>query len=181
MERPVSRPRDQGFEDYVRAKRASLLRFAMVLTAGDHYVAEDLVQTALTRLYVAWPRARSFSTDAYARRIVVNALIDEKRRHAARRETITAQPPERASLDGDSGITADPDLLQALAALPAGMRAAVVCRHVEGLSVEETASVLRCTPGNVKSQTARGLARLRELLAEQSSVSVITESPQERP
>jgi RNA polymerase sigma-70 factor (sigma-E family) len=160
----VFRPRDQEFENYVRDKRASLLRFAMVLTAGDGHTAEDLVQTALTRLFLAWPRARRLSVDAYTRRIIVNALVDDKRRPAARRETSTAEPPEVVLGDQVSGATADPDLLQALAALPNGMRAAVVLRHAEGLSVAETASVLRCSPGNIKSQTARGLDRLRELL-----------------
>jgi RNA polymerase sigma-70 factor (sigma-E family) len=178
----VLRPRDEDFEKYVRDRRAGLLRFAMVLTSGDGYIAEDLVQTALTRLYVAWPRARSFSVDVYTRRIIVNALIDEKRRPAARQETSTAEPPEGALPDEVSGTTSDSDLLQALAALPSGMRAAVVLRHVEGLSVAETARTLRCSQGNVKSQTARGLDRLRELLAEASpSICSRLTTSQEKP
>lgn len=158
--------RDDEFHHYVRDKRAGLLRTATVLTSGDRHLAEDLVQTALTRLYLAWPRARLMNVDAYVRRILVNALVDEKRRPASRRETTSAEPPDGPLPDHASGATADPDLLRALAALPSGMRAAVVLRHVEGLSVAETAHALGCSEGNVKSQTARGLDRLRDLLGE---------------
>ena len=158
--------RDDEFHSYVRDKRAGLLRTATVLTSGDRHLAEDLVQTALTRLYLAWPRVRAMNVDAYARRVLVNALVDEKRRPASRRETASAEPPDRPLPDHASGGGADPDLLRALAALPSGMRAAVVLRHVEGLSVAETAHALGCTEGNVKSQTARGLDRLRDLLGD---------------
>lgn len=156
--------RDKEFQLYVSDKRASLLHTATVLASGDRHLAADLVQTALTRLYLAWPRARRMNIDAYVRRIIVNALIDEKRLAVTRREMSTALPPERPALDRTFDTGADPALLQALAALPSGMRAAVVLRHVEGLTVAETAHALGCTEGTVKSQTARGLDRLRELL-----------------
>lgn len=153
--------REDEFEAYVRRSRGSLLRSATLLTAGDTYLAEDLVQTTLVRLYLAWPRARRTNLDAYARRALVNILIDEKRRPFARREQLAEHLP-----DGIEPARADfPDaVLTALAALPPGMRAVVVLRHVEGLSVEETAAAVGSSTGSVKSQTARGLDKLRAAL-----------------
>ena len=142
----------------MRRRRGPLLRSATLLTAGDTHLAEDLVQTTLVRLYVAWPRARRTNLDAYARRALVNNLIDEKRRPFSRRERVVEQLPEGV----EPARTGIPDaVLAALAALPPGMRAAIVLRHVEGLSVEETAAALGCGTGSVKSQTARGLDKLR--------------------
>ena len=73
--------RDEEFRAFVVARRPALLRLATLLTAGDEHLAEDLVQTALTRLYVAWRRVeRDQGPEAYARRILVNAVVDERRR-----------------------------------------------------------------------------------------------------
>jgi RNA polymerase sigma-70 factor (sigma-E family) len=166
----MSRPsRDEEFSAFVRARRSDLLRSASLLTAGDTHLAEDLVQTALARLYVAWPRVRRSSTQfAYVWRIVVNAHIDEVRRPGRRRERNVPQPPDAlAPVPADSfrfGIDGS-DVRAALAELAPGMRAAVVLRYWLDLSVEQTAELLRCSEGTVKSQTAKGAARLRELLA----------------
>lgn len=160
----MARARDDEFQDYVRRRRATLLKTATVLTAGDQHLAEDLVQVCLTKLYLAWPRIRAMKLDGYARRVLVNALIDDKRGVVAKRERAWADVPERQQIsETDSDRYG---LLEALGQLPPGMRAAVVLRHVEGLSTEETAAALRCSTGNVKSQTARGLARLRDLVGD---------------
>jgi RNA polymerase sigma-70 factor (sigma-E family) len=156
--------RDEEFKDFVRRRRAALLHTATVMTGGDPHLAEDLVQVCLTKLYLAWPRIRSVRLDAYARRVLVNALIDEKRGLFRRREQVWADVP-----DWPEGTEHDGDrygLLDALGQLPPGMRAAVVLRYAEGLNVQETADALRCSTGNVKSQTARGLARLRGLVGD---------------
>ena len=143
----------------------------MALTAGDHHLAEDLVQVVLVRLYLAWGRvARRGGVDAYARRSLVNALIDHRRRPSVSRETATDELPDHPGRDAEEGL--DADLLDALRALPERMRAAVVLRHVIGLSIEETADALECSTGTVKSQTARGLDKLREALAETVPVPV---------
>jgi RNA polymerase sigma-70 factor (sigma-E family) len=160
--------RDEEFSAFVAAHRVGLLRFSCLLAAGDTQLAEDLVQTALARLYVAWPRVRrSGAENAYARRIIVNAHTDEVRLSRRRRERSVADVPDDLPVlpagrlpDGidSEGIRA------ALAALPPRMRAAVVLRHWMDLSVTETAGLLRCSEGTVKSQTAKAIARLRELL-----------------
>jgi RNA polymerase sigma-70 factor (sigma-E family) len=161
--------RDEEFSAFVVGRRVGLLRSACLLTAGDPHLGEDLVQTALARMYVAWPTVRrSDSPDAYARRVLVNAYIDEVRRPRWRREQPVAELPDRADtrLPGGSWPEAvDGDTIRAaLAALPRRMRAAVVLRHWMDLSVEETADLLHCSEGTVKSQTAKAITRLRDLL-----------------
>lgn len=155
--------REAEFTEYVDARRAQLSRTAYLL-CGDSHRAEDLVQTALVKLYLAWPRVRrDGNVDAFARRVLVNAHIDETRRPWRR---------ERWGLDGhDEGVAPaetveDRDvLLTALAGLPEGQRKVVVLRHFVGLSVEETAHDLGISTGTVKSQTSHALKRLESVLA----------------
>jgi RNA polymerase sigma-70 factor (sigma-E family) len=151
--------RDREFTEFVIARRAALVRVAALLVSGNLARAEDVVQTALTRLYVAWPRVRPDTVDAYARRCVVNAATDDHRSLFNRREQVRAELPDVTALEPGSG-DATP-IVALLGALPAGMRAAVVLRYVEGLSVAETAHAMGCSEGTVKSQSARGLERLR--------------------
>jgi RNA polymerase sigma-70 factor (sigma-E family) len=172
-------PRDEEFSAFVTGRRVALLRTACLLTAGDQHLAEDLVQTALARMYVAWPKVRrSDSADAYARRVLVNAYIDEVRRPRWRREQTVSDPPDRPDTGPGGGPDAvDGDVIRtALAELPKRMRAAVVLRHWLDLSVEETASLLNCSEGTVKSQTAKGIARLRSLLGGGAATSGRTPS-----
>jgi RNA polymerase sigma-70 factor (sigma-E family) len=159
--------RDEQFRAYVVASRGKLLRTATFLASGDRFAAEDLVQTALMRLYVAWPRVRAATVDAYARKAMLNALIDHQRRPFVRHERTRSRVPEVPFEDvrpTDPGAA----VFAALAALPPGMRAAVVLRHLSQLSIAETADALGCTEGTVKSQTARGLAQLRLALTTES-------------
>ena len=158
--------RGEEFEQYVLAHRAELLRTATLLTAGDKHLAEDLVQSTLTRLYVAWPAfKRAHNPGGYARRALVNALVDETRR-PWRREAPQAQLPEtpvpESIATGDDH--AGERLNHALRGLPPRMRATLVFRYFHDLSVAETAEALGCSEGTVKSQTAHGLARLRDVL-----------------
>lgn len=155
--------RDEEFSAFVRDRRYELLRSACLLTAGDTHLAEDLVQTALARLYLAWPRVRrDGSMTAYTWRIIVNAHVDEKRRPRWRRERSVADPPDTP--DDLPEIAGGDEVRNALAKLPAGMRAAVVLRYWADFSVADTARTLGCSEGTVKSQTAKGIARLRESL-----------------
>jgi RNA polymerase sigma-70 factor (sigma-E family) len=160
----VTTSRDEQFRAYVQTSRGQLVRTATFLAAGDRFVAEDLVQTALMRLYVAWPRVRTETIDAYARKSLLNALIDDRRRAFSRHERAHADVPEVAV---DDQPVEDPQtaVFTALAALPPRMRAAVVLRHLSELSVTETAAALGCSEGTVKSQTARALSQLRIALS----------------
>jgi RNA polymerase sigma-70 factor (sigma-E family) len=156
--------RDKQFHDFVLAQRAGLLRTATLLTAGDRHLAEDLVQSALTKLYVAWPSfQRADNPQAYTRRVLVNALSDERRRLWRRREHSTAELPELPRSDQPGEAVTD-GLRTALRELPPKMRAAVVFRYFHDLTVTETAEALGCSEGTVKSQTSRALARLRSAL-----------------
>jgi RNA polymerase sigma-70 factor (sigma-E family) len=174
--------RDDEFATFVRIHRTSLLKFACLLTAGDDHQAEDLVQTALTKLYLAWPKVRRNDGElAYARRVLLNSHIDETRRPRWRRERSTADLPEVPAHEGPEGIVGldegefGPDgqrVRAALAALPSRMRSVVVLRYWLDLSVEESARMLGCTQGTVKSQAAKGTAKLRDLLSVPSHPAV---------
>ena len=157
--------RDREFTEFVMVQRAALVRVAALLVSGDMAKAEDVVQTALTKLYLAWPRVRSDTAGAYARRCVVNAAMDDRRSLFSKRERVSAQLPDFAVVDPQRDATA---LVALLATLSAGMRTAVVLRYVEGLSIAEAADAMGCSEGNVKSQSARGLERLREAMSQEA-------------
>lgn len=158
-----SRTRDSEFADFVRAHRGSLMATARLLAAGDPHLAEDLVQTSLIRVYLAWGRARSGNPVAYARRTLVNCSTDHRRRGFTRREHSRSELPETVAPEAGAEDL-DAALIVALGTLPPRMRAAIVLRHVHDLSVEKTADALGCSAGTVKSQTSRGLDKLRTVL-----------------
>jgi RNA polymerase sigma-70 factor (sigma-E family) len=169
--------RDTQFAAFVHARRPALLRLATLLTAGDPHLAEDLVQTALTRLYVAWWRVeRDQGPEAYCRRILVNTVVDERRRPWRRAETSRAELPDVVDPSHSGASSAeDRDAVRAaLASLGPRMRAAVVLRHWLGYDVAECAGLLGCSEGTVKSQTARGLDRLRALLSDDLTLTPAT-------
>lgn len=149
--------RDAAFTEFVAARRGHLLRVALALT-GDRHRAEDLVQTALVKLYVAWPRrSRWGSPEAYVRTIMVRANIDESRR-PWRRETSTEQVPEVPVHDAEASSG---ELFAALQKLPPMQRKVVVLRHWLDLSVAQTAAELGISSGAVKTHSHRGLTALR--------------------
>lgn len=153
--------RDAGFAEFVRGAYASLLRTAVLLT-GDRHAAEDLVQAALVRVYVRWNRSAAWeSPQAYARKVVVNLFATWRKR---RWNGEVPSSAERHVTDaGDMADGAARRLLvgRVLATLPRAQRAVVVLRFYEDLSVEQTAELLGCSPGTVKSRTNRALERLR--------------------
>jgi RNA polymerase sigma-70 factor (sigma-E family) len=132
---------------------------------GDWHRAEDVLQTALVKAYVAWPRVhRDGREEAYVRRIIVRTNIDEHRRPWRR---------ERSGLEGHDRPAAEPtgleersELFDALQQLPISQRRVVVLRHWLGLSVEETAAELGISTGTVKSHSSRARERLREVLTD---------------
>jgi RNA polymerase sigma-70 factor (sigma-E family) len=157
--------KDDAFRAYVLEHRAGLVRTATLLTAGDAHLAEDVVQSTLTRLYVSWPLfVRAANRDGYARRALVNALMDEHRRPWRRRERTSEAVPELRVVELDAASARAEALMAALRDLPPRMRSAVVYRYFHDLTVAETADALGCSQGTVKSQTARALDRLRGVL-----------------
>jgi RNA polymerase sigma-70 factor (sigma-E family) len=157
--------RDTEFGEYLDSRAAVMRRTAYLLCGGDWHRAEDLVQTTLTKIYVAWPRIRrDGSVDAYSRKIMVRTAIDESRKAYRRRESVVEDLPDSLSTP-PPGVEDAMDVRRALARLPAGQRAVVVLRYWEDLSVTEVAQTLGKSEGTIKSQAAKGLATLRKLLA----------------
>lgn len=153
----------EEFTAYVAACAPRLRRTAFLL-CGDWQRAEDEVQTALVKLYLSWDQVRARqSLDRFVRTTLVRGLIDERRR-PWRREQSRAAIPDRAAAES---MTVEDQLAvrAALAQVPPRQRAVLVLRFYDDCDVAETARVIGCSEGTVKSQTARGLARLRELLA----------------
>ncbi|MBV8932423.1 MAG: SigE family RNA polymerase sigma factor [Kutzneria sp.] len=157
---------EQEFAEYFTARRDAVRRAAYLL-CGDWHRADDLAQTAFVAVHRRWRKIRDRrALDAYVRRTVVRAVIDESRR-PWRRERFTDQVPEVAVADdiGDSVATREA-LVDALRKVPPRQRAVLVLRFLEGLDVASSAKILRCTEGTVKSQTARGLESLRAQLGD---------------
>ncbi|CAM3437059.1 SigE family RNA polymerase sigma factor [Kibdelosporangium persicum] len=159
---------EQEFAEYFEARRDAVRRTAYLL-CGDWHRADDLAQTAFVALHRRWRKVRDRGAlDAYVRRTVVRAMIDESRR-PWRRERFVDQMPEPApSTDGEVGdtVATRSALLGGLKRVPPRQRAVLVLRFLEGLDVAATAETLKCSEGTVKSQTARGLAALREALGD---------------
>jgi RNA polymerase sigma-70 factor (sigma-E family) len=154
--------REDRFQEFVRARWSHLVRTAYLLT-GDAHLAEDLTQTALAKAYRSWRRvSRADNPEAYVRRMLVTCNSDRFRKRRVS-EALTAVPPERAG--GEDAVSRADErgtLLRALSGLPTRQRAVVVLRYWEDLSEAEVADALGCSPGTVKSQASRGLAKLRE-------------------
>ncbi len=156
---------DGAFSDFVAARQGHLRRIAYAL-CGDWHKADDLLQTALTKLYVAWPRIRhEGGEEAYVRQIMVRANIDDSRR-PWRRERSSADVPDRPG-DQPTAVEERSALFDALQSLPEQQRKVVVLRHWLGLSVRETATELGINEGTVKSHSSRGLKALEAVLEPQ--------------
>jgi RNA polymerase sigma-70 factor (sigma-E family) len=158
---------DAGFDDFVRCHGQELCRAAFLLT-GDRQLAEDLVQMALAKVAGRWERvvAKGDPTP-YVRTMVVRLAIAWRRRRW-QGEIPTSPLPERSGTDPVGALDGRDRLRRALLLVPPRQRAALVLRFYEDLSEADTASAMGCSVGTVKSQTAKGLARLRTLLADES-------------
>jgi RNA polymerase sigma-70 factor (sigma-E family) len=153
--------RDDDFTRFV-AERADALRRVAYLLCQDWHGADDLVQASITRLYEQWNRADE--PEAYVRAIIVRKFLSERRTGWARRVTLAGEvpePPAGASFGAGADRDAALDLEVAVHGLPRRQRATLVLRYYCDLSVHQTAHVLGCTPGTVKSQTSKALGSLR--------------------
>ena len=152
------------FRQYI-TDRSYALRRTAYLMCGNWHQAEDLVQTAFLKLYRSWRKVQRLDNrDAYVRQVLVRALIDERRRGWLRERPFGTFPDDIAAVEPEIGPEVRDEMLAALAQVPARQRATLVLRFWEDQSVEQTAQALGCAVGTVKSQTARGLAALREAL-----------------
>jgi RNA polymerase sigma-70 factor (sigma-E family) len=152
------------FESLFRTRAPALLRTAYLLT-GDRHLAEDLVQEALARTHRAWPRlCAGGNPEAYARRVMYHLQVSRWRQRRAS-EVLPGELPHSASTRDHAGDAVQRLVLRrALLALPARQRAVIVLRFFEDRSEAETAEILECRVGTVKSHTFRALTRLRELV-----------------
>ncbi|HZN70618.1 MAG TPA: SigE family RNA polymerase sigma factor [Micromonosporaceae bacterium] len=162
-------PDEEEFRRFVAA-RMEALRGLAYLTCGDWQAAEDAVSTCLAKLYVRWGKVSA--PERYAMRMVVRAAVDEVRRPWRRERSAGHELPEVIQPDVSDAITEGMRVRHALRQLPAGQRAVLVLRFYADMSVEDTADVLGRSPGTVTSQTVRGLATLRRLLAAQDMALV---------
>lgn len=152
---------EEEFTEFAEASSTRLRRTAFLL-CGDWHAAEDLVQTALAKVFVSWRKIRRQDmVEAYATQTLVNTYLAQRRLKRPR-EVLTSEVPDRP---------AEPPapetrlvVLDALSSLPARSRAVIVLRYCADLSVAQVAAVLGCSEGNVKSQSARALDKLHAVL-----------------
>jgi RNA polymerase sigma factor (sigma-70 family) len=158
---------ERGIEQFCREVSPRLVA-SLTFFLGSRSVAEEVAQEALVKAWEKWATVGAYeSPEAWVFRVAQNRASSWTRRRAAERRALTRL------MAGDDGLVADPaehqEVWEAVAALPARQRAAVALRELGGLSVRETAEALGCAEGTVKSSTAAGLARLRELLREEGT------------
>lgn len=163
---------EEAFAEYAAAALPRLRRIAFLL-CQDWHRAEDLTQSALTRLYTHWRRARSVENlDAYVGAILFNAFLSEQRTFWWKRTHLRPEPGElrpvagaRAEeVDRDAHVEELLDLRAALRTLAPRRRAVIVLRYYCDYSIEQTAQILNCSTGTVKSQAVRALGQLRDVL-----------------
>ncbi len=165
--------RDDAFVAFVRDRGDALSRTACLL-AGDVGRGEDVLQTALAATYVRWrDHGEIDSLEAYVRRALVTANAAWWRRSASR-EHVRSTLPDRVAADHAGSVLDRQVVLAALRHLPPRQRAAVVLRFYDDLTETQTAAVLGCSVGSVKTHTSRGLTRLRELLEHPSAPTPAT-------
>ena len=160
---------EQEFTDYFAARRDAVRRTAYLI-CGDWHRADDLAQIAFVALHRHWRKIRDRTAlDAYVRRTLVRAAIDESRRPWRRERAVEALPETSAGAVLDTvgeTVATRSALVEGLQQVPPRQRAVLVLRFLEGQSVTAVAATLKCTEGTVKSQTARGLNTLRAALGD---------------
>jgi len=170
----MARRDPEAFAEFVTARSRSLYR-AAYLMVGDAQLAQDLLQEALTKTYVAWPRLRDpGKAEAYTRKAITTTAISWFRRKHWNGERPVAEPPE-TGLDGHAeAVTRHAWLWEAMLRLPARQRAAIVLRYYEDLTEAQTAEAMGCAVGTVKSQVAAGLTKLRADLGDRDGAPLLS-------
>jgi len=159
---PPAPPADGGFEAFVAARGAALVRFAVVLT-GDEHRAEDIVQDVLAKAYLRWDRVlRADPPDVYVRRMVVNAAHSWWRRPMNREVPVERTADRPGHGDVDSRIAERDSMWREISALPARQRAVLALRYYEDLDDDTIARILNCASATVRTHAMRALNTLRE-------------------
>jgi RNA polymerase sigma-70 factor (sigma-E family) len=170
-------PVAEEFIEFATAASPRLRRTAFLL-CGNWHTAEDLTQTTLAKMFVSWRRiSRRDAVYAYADRTLVNTYLADARRKRAG-ELLGGWLPERPAAPQTPELRIV--MLDALATLPPRARVVVVMRYWADLSVDQTAELLGCSPGNVKSQSARALDKLRAVLGQSGSLDQVIDERQEK-
>ncbi len=168
-----------AFAEFAAARSRSLHR-AAYLMVGDPQLAQDLVQEALTKTYVAWPRLRDpRNAEAYCRKAITTTALTWFRRKGWNNERPTETLPEGILGGHDAGVADRAELWRALQALPPRQRAALVLRYFDDLTEAQTADAMGCAVGTVKSQVSSGLAKLRAQLGAHVELLSTDEMPEE--
>lgn len=158
---------DEEVTAFVKARYGRLVRVAFLL-CGDVGLAEDLVQTTLSKTVAVWPRLHHLEgVDSYVQRILVNSYLSARRRRSWWERPLARALEEQAQ-DPYAAVEQRDWLRRALDGLPARQRAAVVLRFYQDLSEQEAAAVMGCSVGTVKSLSSRGLHRLRQQVVQGS-------------
>src|SRR4051794_31446213 len=167
-----------AFSEFVEARSSSLFRTAYLMV-GEHQLAQDLLQEALVKTLIAWPRLRDRSNlESYTRRIIVTTSISWRRRRSFH-ERPTDTLPETAGADPVDRIVTHEAVLTALLGLSPRQRAAIVLRYYQDLTEAQTAEAMGCAVGTVKSQVSSALAKLRERLGDDVELLSIDEQHDE--
>jgi RNA polymerase sigma-70 factor (sigma-E family) len=154
------------FPEFVAARGPALQRAAFLML-GDPALAQDLVQEALTKTYVAWPRLRDVANaEAYARKAITTTAISWFRRKGWNNERSTDRLPDGRAGDHADDVATSTALWAALQALPPRQRVAVVLRFYDDLTEAQTAAAMGCAVGTVKSQVSAALSKLRARLGD---------------
>jgi RNA polymerase sigma-70 factor (sigma-E family) len=167
----------ESFREFVENRSSALLKTAVLLTGGDRYAGEDLLQNALMKAAGRWHRVDE--PEAYVRQVLYRQQISRWRLKWPRRELTVAEPPERGA-SPDAASSAELRLLMrgALARLTARQRTVLVLRYFEDLPEADVARILGCSVGTVRSTTHRSLARLRSLAPELAALDPAAVGPQ---
>jgi RNA polymerase sigma-70 factor (sigma-E family) len=153
----------RDFADFVRHRSTPMLRTAWLLTGGDWALAEDLAQAAFSEVWRHWPRVSVMDApEAYAHKVMLNTFLSWRRRRWTTEISTERIVVSRATTGGFATVDMREVLRHALGQLTAKQRAVIALRYFEDRSEAETAAIMGCTVGTVKSQASRAIAKLRK-------------------
>ncbi|WP_181809595.1 SigE family RNA polymerase sigma factor [Streptomyces shenzhenensis] len=154
------------YDEFVAVRWSGLFHLARLLTGGDRHRAEDLLQDSLVRLWFVWPKIADEAPEAYVRKVMARAAARSARRRWWGERPVEELPEVAVAGDMSATVAERSRLEAALALLTPRQRAAVVLRYYQDLPDRQVAEVLGCPVGTARSHAARGVARLRDLLAD---------------